>query len=241
MERWIVRVIWVFLLFVFVGGVLRLRTETLSAQATAETAGPSCAKGVEMSNTRNSSTPSPTPSTPLDQAYLDSQGWKQRVDAGLGAWVSVNEQLFRVIRGGQVIWQVKCSTAAKGTGFDMGSEKTPLGWHSVAKKIGAGAPWGQVFRARQTLSKEIWRPGVKTDEDLVLTRILMLSGEEPGKNKGGNVDSLDRGIYIHGTSDEARIGTPSSHGCVRLRNDDVIKAFDMLPEGTPVLITERRQ
>ena len=67
---------------------------------------------------------------------------------------------------------------------------------------------------------------------------MPLDGEEPGANKGGDVDSYNRGIYIHGTNDEANIGKPVSHGCVRLTNDDVIRAYDLIGQGTPVLITE---
>ena len=72
----------------------------------------------------------------------------------------------------------------------------------------------------------------------MLTRLLWLTGEEPGVNQGGNVDSYNRYIYIHGTNDEAKIGTPSSHGCIRLRNDDVIEAYKLIPANARVLITE---
>ncbi|MCX6035541.1 MAG: L,D-transpeptidase, partial [Chloroflexi bacterium] len=77
--------------------------------------------------------------------------------------------------------------------------------------------------------------------DLILTRVLVLDGLEPGKNKGGNRDSKTRGIYIHGTNDEEEIGTPTSHGCIRLQNNDVITAFERLATGTLVLITEKEE
>ena len=170
--------------------------------------------------------------------YLDRVGWCAWVGDGLGIWVSVDEQTVRLIRGGGILWEAPCSTSAKGTGQTMESHKTPLGWHRVARKVGEGAPWGQVFRDREA-TNEVWRPDVHTDEDLILTRILVLSGEEPGLNKGGDVDSLVRRIYVHGTNAEHRIGAPASHGCVRLRNDDVIALFEKAPEGTPVVITER--
>ena len=172
------------------------------------------------------------------RAYLDRVGWDTRVSGGLGIWVSVDEQTVRLIRGGAVIWEAPCSTSAKGTGQTMGSYKTPLGWHRVARKVGEGARWGQVFRDRKA-TNEVWRPDADIDEDLILTRILVLSGEEPGFNQGGEVDSLARRIYVHGTNAEDRIGTPASHGCVRLRNDDAIALFDQTPEDTPVVITER--
>jgi lipoprotein-anchoring transpeptidase ErfK/SrfK len=94
-----------------------------------------------------------------------------------------------------------------------------------------------VFRDKHA-TKEIWKRGDPVKEDLILTRVLTLRGEEPGKNKGGDVDSFDRNIYIHGTNDEEKIGTPASHGCVRLTNDDVITLYEMVPLNTPMLITE---
>ncbi len=179
-----------------------------------------------------------TPLIAADATFLAEQGWGERVGEKLGIWVSVEEQLFRLVENGEVRWEVPCSTAENGTGSQMGSKKTPLGWHVVSQKIGEDAPVGQVFRGRAP-TKEIWKPGQDTKEDLVLTRILILDGLEPGKNKGGKVDSLKRYIYVHGTNDESRIGTPASHGCVRLRNQDVLSAFERIAVDTPLLITER--
>lgn len=171
------------------------------------------------------------------QDFLAGYDWIVRVGDRITIWVSVDEQLIRIIREERIILEVPCATAAKGTGNLMDSYMTPLGWHSVKRKVGDGAPWGQVFRSKFPTS-EIWKLGVITDEDLVLTRILVLEGEEAGVNKGGNVDSYDRSIYIHGTNAEDKIGTPTSHGCIRLTNDDAIKVFDMVPEGAMLLITE---
>lgn len=178
-----------------------------------------------------------------DLALLYEHGWTDRVGAGMGVWVSVDHQMLCLIENGRAIWQARCATAAAGTGACAGSMQTPLGWHRVAEKVGGKAPWGQVFRSRIP-TKEIWRPGDELGEDLVLTRLLWLEGLEEGVNKGKNaegvnVDSRERCIYIHGTNDEARIGTPSSHGCIRLLNDDVIAAYEMIPAGTPVLITQQ--
>lgn len=183
---------------------------------------------------------------PMEQAelaeILAASGWLDRVGEGLGALVDVSAQRFYLIEGGAITWDVPCATATNGTGSKQGSNQTPLGWHTVDMKIGDGAPWGQVFRSRGA-TDEIWKPGGNKTEDLVLTRILWLQGLEPGKNLGTDadgavVDSKARFIYIHGTNGEDRIGTPSSHGCIRLYNDDVIVAFDRMPEGTPVLIVE---
>jgi len=171
------------------------------------------------------------------KAKLAEFGWETRVGGGTGVWVCVGEQRFYIVNNYSIIWEKRCSTAAKGTGFKRNSYQTPLGWHSVAEKIGDGMPIGQVFREKRPTS-EIWKPGQEAKEDLVLTRILALRGEEPGRNQGSDVDSFDRRIYIHGTNDEARIGLPVSHGCVRLTNADVVAAFDRIPQGTLVLITE---
>ena len=208
------------------------------------TLAPHSAPGAAVCGERDSQGASMKMDTPVSSlsekqlAYLDTFGWTERVQNAVAMWVSVDEQVFRIVRGGEILFETPCATAANGTGSEWNSLKTPLGWHHVVQKLGAGAPWGQVFRSRQA-TNEIWRPGDSVTEDLVLTRVLVLTGDEPGKNKGGNVDSLMRGIYVHGTNAEERIGTPSSHGCVRLRNDDVIRAYEMVPDEAPLLITER--
>lgn len=169
-------------------------------------------------------------------ALLEARGWSERVGDRPAVWISVDDQMLWLIEGRRVVFQARCATAEKGVGSENGSLQTPLGWHSVVRKVGDDAPWGEIFRARIATNRQ-WRPGDDTTEDLVLTRILLLGGEEPGSNKGGNVDSYARNIYIHGTNDEARIGIPSSHGCIRLTNDDVIDAYSRIPKGTFVLIT----
>lgn len=140
----------------------------------------------------------------------------------------------------QLLRQYAVSTAANGAGEQMGSYQTPRGRHVISDKIGAGLPLYSVFRARLATG-EIWSPqlGVEHPErDWILSRILWLDGREPGKNQGGEVDSHARYIYIHGTSDEHRIGTPSSHGCVRMRNADVAELFEWVEVGTPVNISD---
>ena len=175
-----------------------------------------------------------------DARLLAGLGWNERVGDKQGIWVSIERQTMCLIENHRIVWQAPCSTAAAGTGAERNSMKTPLGWHRVAGKLGAGAPWGQVFRSRK-MTHEVWKQGGDSKEDLVLTRVFLLDGEEPGKNKGRNaagvsVDSLERCIYIHGTNAEQLIGHPASHGCIRLRNDDVIAAFERIAEGTPLLI-----
>ena len=175
---------------------------------------------------------------PADRAFLQEQGWDEYAGNELGVWISVDEQRMRLVEDGLVLWDVPCATATRGTGQQSGSYQTPLGWHAVEEKFGTGAPWGQRFVARAP-TNTIWSYGDDVEEDMVLTRILWLAGLEEGKNKGGEVDSYHRYIYIHGTNGENVIGTPSSMGCIRLTNDDAITAYDRIPVGTPLLITER--
>lgn len=178
-----------------------------------------------------------TEMTAAQLELLQSKGWADRVGDEAAVWVSASEQVLRVVQGSTLLYQARCATATNGLGSEMNSLKTPLGWHKVVRKLGDGAVRGQVFRSREA-TREVWQPGEQPSEDLVLTRVLLLDGLEPGLNKGGNVDSFARNIYIHGTNDEPRLGIPSSHGCVRLSNDDVVEVFNLLPEGTIVLITE---
>ena len=126
----------------------------------------------------------------------------------------------------------RCSTSRFGISQVAGSNGTPLGLHRIAEKIGGGWPVGTVFKSRQPIGYT-WRgmPDAK-----ITTRILWLEGLEPGLNRGGNVDSHARYIYIHGTGDEMTIGRPASCGCIHLAADDLIPLFDKLPAGTLVWI-----
>ena len=141
---------------------------------------------------------------------------------------------------GAVIAQYSVSTALKGSGEEKNSYRTPRGRHIVRAKIGAGAPIGSVFKGRRATG-EVWTPALGAQHpgrDFILTRILWLSGCEPGYNRLGNVDSMQRYIYIHGTPDSEPMGTPQSHGCVRMRNGDVVALFDAVPVGTPVILLD---
>jgi hypothetical protein len=130
------------------------------------------------------------------------------------------------------------STSKYGIGNQARSNKTPLGLHRIEQKIGANAPSGMIFKARQNTGKiaEINQAGAG---DLVTTRIMWLKGLEPNKNQGAGIDSYQRYIYIHGTVEENKIGQPASHGCIRMNNLDVIKLFEQVKEGTLVDIRER--
>ena len=133
------------------------------------------------------------------------------------------------------IKEYRCSTSKFGIGQIAGSNCTPLGLHRIAEKIGGGWPVGTVFKGRQPVGFT-WQ-GMPLAS--ITTRILWLEGLEPGFNRGGNVDSHARYIYIHGTGDEPTLGRPASHGCIHLAADDLIPLYDKLPVGTLVWISER--
>jgi lipoprotein-anchoring transpeptidase ErfK/SrfK len=122
----------------------------------------------------------------------------------------------------------------------MNSECTPRGRHIVRARIGAGLPIGSVFVGRRPTG-EIYSEELASQfpgRDWILTRILWLRGLEPGRNRFGEVDSMRRYIYIHGTPDDQPMGVPRSHGCIRMRNDDIVDLFDDVPAGAVVDIME---
>ena len=132
------------------------------------------------------------------------------------------------------------STAAAGVGEEAGSYRTPRGRHLIRAKIGAGAPVNAIFVGRRPTG-EVWTPEIAArfpGKDWILTRILWLSGSEPGRNRLGSVDTMRRYIYIHGCPDTAPMGVPLSHGCIRMRNTDLIALFERVPPYTPVEICE---
>jgi lipoprotein-anchoring transpeptidase ErfK/SrfK len=141
---------------------------------------------------------------------------------------------------GACIRRYPISTAARGPGELRDSGCTPRGRHVVRAKIGAGMPAGTVFRARRPTG-ERWSPelaAAQPGRDWILSRILWLSGCEPGRNRLGAVDSMRRYIYIHGTGDDQPMGEPRSHGCIRMRNRDIIELFELVAAGTEVSIQE---
>jgi lipoprotein-anchoring transpeptidase ErfK/SrfK len=155
-------------------------------------------------------------------------------------WIRIDlrGQRLDLVEQGDVLATYPVSTAAKGPGESMGSGCTPRGLHEIRARIGEGAPEGAVFVGRRATG-EIFSAGLASaepDRDWILTRILWLRGLERGRNRLGAVDSMRRYIYIHGTPEETRIGSPASHGCVRMRNGDVIDLFDRVEIGTRVEI-----
>ncbi len=149
-----------------------------------------------------------------------------------------NQTLTLYDDDGGVMARYLVSTAANGTGCIKDSGCTPLGVHIIRAKIGDGAAANTVFVGRRATG-EICTPELMQafpNRDWILTRILWLSGKEIGKNRLGNVDTMQRYIYIHGTPDSTEMGKPGSHGCVRMRNADMIALFDLVTVGTRVFI-----
>ena len=139
----------------------------------------------------------------------------------------------------EVLMQVLISSSKNGTGQLRGSYQTPLGRHLIRAKIGAGAALNTVFVGRRP-SGEIWSPELAEkfpNRDWILTRILWLSGLEPGKNRFGDVDTMKRYIYLHGSPDTVPMGEPGSIGCIRMRNADIVALFDQVGPGTTVEIS----
>lgn len=151
--------------------------------------------------------------------------------------IDISDQRLYVYRNGELVEQHKISTAAKGTGNVINSEKTPLGVHRISTKIGRSAARGEIFEKMRATGKiaRIYT-GASNATALVTSRILRLDGLEPGVNKGGRVDTFSRAIYIHGTNKEGYLGRPASHGCIRMANDEVIALFEQTPVDTLVLI-----
>lgn len=154
--------------------------------------------------------------------------------------VFINKQILIVKKKNQVVQQWSVSTAKNGTGEQLGSECTPRGRHIIRAKIGANCPLNTVFIRRRP-SGEIFSEALRQqypDRDWILTRILWLSGCEVGKNRLHQCDTMRRYIYIHGCPDNDPMGIPSSHGCIKMRNQDIVHLFDLICAGTPVDIHE---
>ena len=141
--------------------------------------------------------------------------------------------------GQRIVYPV--STASNGTGQQEGSWQTPLGRHVIRAKIGGGLPEHAVFESRR-FTGEVYSEALKAKypgrKDWILSRIMWLSGLEPGFNRLGNVDTMRRYIYIHGSPDTAEMGKPGSRGCIRMHGADIIDLYDRIPAGTTIDILE---
>lgn len=154
--------------------------------------------------------------------------------------ISLADQALYAFIEGTPVLRLPVSTALNGAGERSGSGCTPRGLHRVRAKIGDGLPQGAVLRGRRWTG-EVWSPSLHEQfpgRDWILTRILWLSGTEPGFNRLGAVDTFRRYIYLHGTPDCEPMGIPLSHGCVRLRNADLLELYPRVPVGCPVRIDE---
>lgn len=154
--------------------------------------------------------------------------------------INIKDQTLSVMQNEEVIKSYSIATAKNGPGEQINSECTPRGKHIIRAKIGKDAGINTVFVARRDTG-EVYDSELKQqfpERDWILTRILWLSGCEPGINRLGNVDTMRRYIYIHGCPDEDEMGKPGSHGCIKMRNDDVVELFNMVKAGTPVYIKE---
>jgi len=157
-------------------------------------------------------------------------------------WLLVNthQQQISLFKARNCLQSWPVSTATQGTGQLKGSLQTPLGAHRVAEKIGADSLSGTLFVGRNNTGQcaDILTQPVSSKKDQITSRILWLTGLEPGFNQGGDVDTLQRYIYIHGTPEEGLIGQPASHGCIRMKNRDIIELFDLIKPETLVYIAE---
>lgn len=154
--------------------------------------------------------------------------------------ISIAEQILTLYNDKEVVKQYRVSTARNGVGEINGSECTPRGRHVIRARIGGGVPVNTVFKGRRPTG-EIYNDTLGEtfpDRDWILSRILWLSGLEPGKNRLGKVDTMRRYIYIHGCPDSDVMGVPTSHGCIKMQNTDVIDLFDRVEPGTRVDIID---
>ena len=168
----------------------------------------------------------------ISQKYLKKPAIKEII------FVSIKKQRIYHIKNDTIIKEYIISSSAYGVGSEAGSNKTPLGLHKIRQKYGEETPIngrmvGRVFYGKIAT---IYKDNTKSKKDDVTTRILWLEGLEQGKNKGEGIDSFKRYIYIHGTSEEGHLGTPSSHGCIRMKNKEVIDLYNKVAIGTLVLI-----
>ena len=157
-----------------------------------------------------------------------------------GIRIKLDQQILQLLRDGESVRQYTISSALNGAGECSGSECTPRGKHVIRLKIGEGCPLNTVFVGRRPTG-EIYTAELgarEPDRDWILTRILWLSGRQPGYNRGGQCDTLRRYIYIHGAPDEKVPGRPESHGCIRIKNKDLLELFNLVYNNMPVEILE---
>lgn len=192
----------------------------------------------------------PSPTDPPKQGlvdmlleYLEVRYPGEDVDGDV-LYIQVSNQRMFHVRGRRLMTEYHIATATNGLGSETNSFRTPTGLHRVSEKYGDGVPMYGIFKDRRFTGEladpsQDGTPGSQgMDKDWITSRILWLDGVEPGHNKGGGKDSHERYIYIHGTANERSIGTPSSRGCIRMRNADVIALYDQVPIGALVVVLD---
>ncbi|MBK7382587.1 MAG: L,D-transpeptidase [Flavobacteriales bacterium] len=153
-------------------------------------------------------------------------------------YISVQRQRLFHVRNGELIAEFAIATASNGLGSQQDTYRTPTGLHRVSEKFGDGVPPFGILRDREFTGQLADPDFSGIDKDWITARVLWLSGLEPGVNQGGEVDSHERFIYIHGTANEKSVGSPTSKGCIRMRNADVIDLYEQVPIGTLVVVLD---
>ena len=168
--------------------------------------------------------------------FISSKYSKEKLDNFI--YIGIKRQKLYLFEANIISKIYKVSTSLKGAGNEMSSYKTPLGLHFIYEKIGNNAPIGTLFINKKSTNKivEIDSLTLNQNKDEITTRLMSLMGKELNINKGGRVDTFKRGIYIHGTSNEKSIGKPSSHGCIRMKNNDIIELFNSVDMQIPVFL-----
>ena len=155
-------------------------------------------------------------------------------------YIGIKRQQLYYFKNSELLNVFAVSTAEKGAGNNFSSNQTPTGLHFIKQKIGGNAPIGTLFKNKKNTGKVvvIHKDECLEPKDEITSRVLVLSGKEIGINKGSEKDTFSRGIYIHGTSDESSIGHAKSHGCVRMRNNNIITLYDQVIEGMIVILID---
>ena len=168
--------------------------------------------------------------------FISSKYSKEKLDNFI--YIGIKRQKLYFFVANIISKIYKVSTSLKGAGNEISSYKTPLGLHFIYEKIGNNAPIGTLFINKKNTNKivEIDSLTLNQNKDEITTRLMSLMGKELNINKGGRVDTFKRGIYIHGTSNEKSIGKPSSHGCIRMKNNDIIELFNSVDKQIPVFL-----
>ncbi|HQV53822.1 MAG TPA: L,D-transpeptidase [Flavobacteriales bacterium] len=186
----------------------------------------------------------PSVSSHPKQAYIDflleymEVRYPDHPRTGTLLYVSLDQQRIFLVKEGMLLKVYPVATASNGPGMEVNSNRTPTGLHMIGKKIGDNVPKMGILSERLYTGQLADPDRIGDDIDLITSRILWLEGLEPGVNKGGDNDSYQRCIYIHGTANERSIGSPSSHGCVRMLNADVIELYESVPTGALVVILD---